>query len=312
MRIYEYTRGAAPYPGKCVLALGFFDGMHIAHRDLLSYGRLLAAAESLPFGIFTFRSEGGIKSSTARIYDTEHRLCLARRAGAEFAVVADFDSLRGLTPEEFVRDVLIEDLHAEIAVAGYNFRFGKCAAGDSEALKRLMSESGKQACIRDEFKRDGITVSSSAIRDLLLNGKIQEANRLLGAPYSVRGTVIHGDGRGRSLGLPTINTDIPEGRIAPASGVYRSATVCGGRIYPSITNVGVCPTFGQRALHVETHIVDFEGELYGEEAEIFLLEYLREEKQFSTANELILQIKLDISQTKARNGDITWQELGLS
>ncbi len=312
MRIYEYTRTAASQPEKCVLALGFFDGMHIAHRDLLSYGKHLASAAGLPFGIFTFRSECEIKSATARIYDTEHRLRLAERAGAEFAVVADFDSLRELSPEEFVRDVLVGTLHAEIAVAGYNFRFGKCAAGDSETLTKLMNALGKQARIRDEFKREGVTVSSTAIRDLLLNGKIEEANRLLGAPYSLRGTVVHGDGRGRSLGLPTINTDVPEGLIAPATGVYRSATVCGNRIYASVTNVGVCPTFGQRALHAETHIVDFEGELYGEEAEIFLLEYLREEKQFSTADGLISQIKLDISQTKSRNGDITWQELGLS
>ena len=312
MQIYHYKHGSAIDTKNCVIALGFFDGMHIAHRDLLAHGKRLATDAGLPFGIFTFRGEGGIKSSTARIYDTEHRLRLAERAGAEFAVVADFDDLRELTPEEFVRDVIVGKLHAEIAVAGYNFRFGKSAAGDCLMLTNLMTESGKRAYIRDEYKLGNSTVSSTEIRELIINGRIEEANLLLGAPYSISGVVVHGDGRGKRLGLPTINTDIPQGRVTPAAGVYRSAVVCKNEIYAAITNVGTCPTFGERSLHVETHVTDFVGELYGENAEIFLLEYLRKEKRFSSAEELILQIKDDILRANMRNGDITWQELGLN
>ncbi len=312
MKIFEYTKGFTPPMGKCVLALGLFDGMHVAHRDLLSCGRQVAEEMGLPFGIFTFANEGGIKSSAPKIYDTRQKLVLAERAGAEFAIIASFESLSGMTPEDFVRDTLVRDCGTEVAVAGFNFRFGKGAAGDAQTLVQLMESEGKHGIIREEIKLGGATVSSSIIRTFISLGNMHEVKKLLGAPYSVTGTVCHGDGRGKELGLPTVNTDIPVGRVLPANGVYRSAVPIDGRIYNAVTNIGTCPTFGERRVHAETYILDFDGDLYDREIEVFLLAFLRKERKFKSQSDLILQIKLDISSTNTKNGDITWQELGLS
>ena len=312
MRIYEYKQGEPLGIGECVLAIGLFDGMHMAHRDLLDCARDLAKEQSLPFGIFTFGSEGGIKRDTSKIYDTRQKLALAERAGAEIAVVADFSALAGLSAEDFVRLTLVGDCGVRIAVAGFNFRFGKGASAGAAELCELMGASGGRAVIREEYRLGGDTVSSSRIRDLIEKGDITEAGYLLGAPYSIAGAVHHGDGRGKGLGLPTANTDIPAGRTLPAKGVYRSAVPIDGRIYNAVTNIGTCPTFGERSVHAETYIIDFTGDLYGRDLEIFLLGYLREERSFTTQEELIMQIKLDINNTKTKNGELTWQELGLS
>ena len=312
MRIYEYTPGVRLDVGDCVLAIGLFDGMHIAHRDLLESARDLAKQNALPFGIFTFRNEGGIKRDTAKIYDTKQKLTLAERAGAEIAVVADFGSLSDLSAEQFVRNVLIRDCEVRIAVAGFNFRFGKGASAGAEELCELMRSEGRDAVVHDEYKLFGDTVSSSLIRSFIEQGDMEAARRLLGAPYSIAGAVHHGDGRGKGLGLPTANTEIPSGRSLPARGVYRAAVPIDGKIYNAVTNIGTCPTFGERSVHAETYIIDFDGDLYGRDLEIFLLGYLRAEKSFSSKKELIMQIKLDITDTKTQNGELTWQELGLN
>ena len=140
---------------------------------------------------------------------------------------------------------------------------------------------------------------------------MEEASALLGAPYFLTGKVAHGDGRGKSLGLPTVNTDIPDEKLTPRVGVYRSAVVIGEKIYAGVTNVGTCPTFGERVPHAETYILDFDGDIYGEDIRIYLLEFLRDERHFDSADELILQIKLDINYTIKKNGEEKWQELGL-
>ena len=312
MKIYEYKPGQPLNIGDCVLAIGLFDGMHIAHRDLLDCARELAKERALPFGIFTFGSEGGIKRDTSKIYDTKQKLVLAERAGAELAVVADFGTLAGLSAEEFVRQTLVRDCGVRIAVAGFNFRFGCGASAGAAELCELMSAEGGLAVIREEFRLDGEAVSSSLIRGFIERGDMAEAGRLLGAPYSIAGAVHHGDGRGRGLGLPTANTEIPTGRTLPAKGVYRAAVPIDGRIYNAVTNIGTCPTFGERAVHAETYIIDFDGDLYGRDLEIFLLGYLRGERSFASREELIMQIKLDIYNTKTKNGELTWQELGLN
>ena len=178
-------------------------------------------------------------------------------------------------------------------------------------LTSLMKASGGEAIIFDEYTYGGITVSSTLIREHLTEGRMREAAELLGEPYFLTGIVSHGDGRGRSLGLPTVNTDIPEEKLLPRIGVYRSAVRIGEEFFSGVTNVGACPTFGERATHAETYILDFSKELYGEEIRVYLLEFLREEKQFGSADDLIMQIKLDINYTKERNGASKWQELGL-
>ena len=182
--------------------------------------------------------------------------------------------------------------------------------GESKKLKELMAAFGGDAMIFDEYPTKGRAVSSTLIRGLLVAGDCARANQLLGEPYFLTGVVSHGDGRGRTLGLPTVNTDIPETKLQPKAGVYRSRVMIDGAFFDSVTNIGTCPTFAEREIHAETYIVNYSGNLYGEKIRIFFLGYLREEKKFESPNELIMQINVDKKQAIQENGDLTWQAIG--
>lgn len=314
MTVYEYPKcisDGIKIPS-CALALGFFDGVHIAHRELMSVAKANAERLALPFGIFTFSSGSGIKDSSPRLYADKERLSLFESLGADIVIMADFSQIRSLSPDSFVCDVLARDCGCRCCVAGFNFRFGKAAAGSASDLERLMRELGRSAVICDEMKRDGKTVSATLIRSYMAEGKIEEANALLGTPYFIKGRVAHGNHEGRRLGYPTVNMEIDCGRTLLRRGVYRSAVVVGDKIYSSLTNIGRCPTFDEREIHAETYILDFDGDLYGDEICVYLLGFLRDEARFSTPSELIEQINNDKKKAIKENGDLTWQELGLS
>ena len=308
MQIYEYP-GENRIDGKCVLALGFFDGVHIAHRDLIKTARKIAEEKGLPLGIFTFT--GDVKGGAERIYSDREKNRIFESLGADFTVYADFAAIKDLSPEEFVKNVLVSSLGCAISVAGFNFRFGRGASGDAESLTVLMAKSGGEAVIKNEITQDGETVSSTRIRDLLTSGRMKEATSLLGAPYYIIGRVEHGNKTGRTLGFPTVNLPLVDGAVTLKRGVYRSAVPIGEKIYHGITNIGTCPTFDERSVHSETYILDFEGDIYGEEICIYLLDFMREEIAFSTPNDLKMQINIDKNRAIKENGDITWQELGL-
>lgn len=295
MQVYHYKFGEALPKASSVLALGFFDGVHLAHRRLLDLARDIAAREGLPFGVFTFSSDGNVKRGVSRIYTDEEKLSLLEELGADFTVLAHFPSISGLSPEEFVSEVLIREAGAKIAVAGFNFRFGKGASGDCNDLTRLLSLHGARAVIADEITLGARTVSSSLIRRLLTEGDIVEANRLLVRPYSLSGVVSHGDGRGKALGFPTLNTALAPERVIPRLGVYRSEVVIDGVAYRALTNVGRCPTLGERAAHAETHLLNFSGAIYGEKINVSLFEFLRDEMIFENAESLKAQIARDIA-----------------
>lgn len=297
MKIYHYGYDRAVPCAPCVLALGFFDGVHVAHRELLERAKKIAIDAGLPFGVFTFSSDGNVKQGVSRIYTDEEKLELLSELGADFTVLAHFPSISGLSPDQFVQEVLVRDSSARVCVVGFNFRFGKGACGDVNDLKRIMEELGGSAVVEDEVTRGDVTVSSTLIRRLLTEGDIELANKLLVKPYTIRGTVTHGKGAGHGLGFPTVNTDIPEVRVIPRLGVYAGKVNINGVAYRAITNIGICPTLGERAAHAETHILDFSGDLYGEEIQISLMEFLRDERHFDTLEALKNQIALDIERT---------------
>ncbi len=309
MEIFKYEYGKAPKLSESVLALGFFDGVTLAHRELLREAKDIAIKKSLPLGVFTFYSTDPIKPLSERIYSTEDKLLLLERCGVDFVILSSFDELSGLSPEEFVR-IITEDLNVSLAVSGFNFRFGKGAKASVGDLKRLMEARGCISITVNEQLLDGRTISATLIRELISLGKIEEANRLLGAPYMLRGRVLSGKGLGHSLGFPTVNTDIPKDRATPL-GVYRSAVPIGDRIYNAVTNIGSCPTMGERKTHAETHIIGFDGDLYDSETEVYLLGYLRAEKIFDTPDELKAQVEEDKKRAIKENGVLTCQKLGL-
>ena len=312
MRIYEYPLINGQTPKKCVLALGFFDGVHIAHRNLISKAKEIADERGLEFGIFTFKSSGKIKKESPRLYDDTDKAKIFKTMGADFVVFTDFSTVSHLSASDFVKDILINRLSCSVAVAGFNFRFGKGASAGREELSLLMKENGGETFICDEIMADdGTTLSATTIRELICSGEISEANRLLGSPYYIKGRVLHGRADGRRLGFPTANISIPEGEVIPRLGVYRSAVVTGGRIFSGVTNIGSCPTFNDNTIHLETHIIDFEGDIYDKEIRVYLLGFLREERPFDSIEELKEQINKDKNTTITENGELTWQDLGL-
>ncbi|MBO5010459.1 MAG: riboflavin biosynthesis protein RibF [Clostridia bacterium] len=309
METIKYEYGKKPKLSPSVLALGFFDGVTLAHRELLKEARKIADKKGLSLGVFTFYSTDPIKPLSERIYSTEDKLLLLGRCGVDFVILSSFDELSGLSPEEFVR-IISEDLGASVAVSGFNFRFGKGARGNVADLKSLMEKGGGSAVTVKEQTLDGKSISATLIRELISLDKIEEANHLLGAPYMLRGLVSSGKGLGHSLGFPTVNTDIPSGRATPL-GVYRSAVPIGDRIYHAVTNIGSCPTMGERKTHAETHIIDYDGDLYSKDIEVYLLGYLRDEIRFNTPEELIAQVEEDKKRAIKENGELTCQKLGL-
>ena len=311
MVIYEYPLKEKYNISECVLALGFFDGVHIAHRDLLAQAREIAKSKGLPFGIFTFASSGNIKVTAKRLYNDEEKAEMFESLGADFTVFADFSAISGASPEDFVKKILFNDLKCRVCVAGFNFRFGNRAAGNSTMLSSLMQEVGGLAHICDEITEGDSTLSATLIREHILSGNIETANRLLGSPYYIKGRVLHGRADGRKLGFPTANVLIEESHIVPKVGVYRSALVIDGKIYSGVSNIGVCPTFNGSQTKLETHIIDFSGDLYDKEIRTYLLGYLREEKRFNSVEELKMQINIDKNTTIKENGEIKWQHLGL-
>ena len=312
MTVYSYKRRKLPLKRGAVVALGFFDGMHVAHRALLRLAGERARIDGVPFGVFTFNTDSAIKKEESRIYSDKIRQDLITGEGADFTVTVDFSEISDMTAENFVRDVLIEDVGVGVAVSGFNFRFGKGASGDASELKRLMREYGADTLICDRYEMNGVTVSSTEIRARLCDGKIEEANALLGSPYRMQGEVQHGRGVGRALGFPTVNTVIPPSLVSLKNGVYRTAVVIDESIYTAITNVGICPTYEKREKHAETYIIDYKGDLYGSTLNIYFLNYLREEIRFSSENELIMQINIDKTKTLEIFGDVKWQEFGLN
>ena len=284
-------------------ALGFFDGVHIGHRALIADTVSRARELGLRAAVITFPAEAtGLRVGAARIYSTEEKLQIFRELSVDEVVLCDFSSVSGLSPLRFVSDVLVGDLGVRVAFAGEDFRFGHRAAGDSAELKRLMTDAGGDAVIhgmeRVLLPEGETTASATLIREYLFSGKPRRAASLLGAPYKVSGRVERGDGRGHTLGYPTVNTELrPD--VPLARGVYRTEVKIDGKSYTGLTNVGVCPTFGARILHAETYILGFSGDVYGKECEIFFLDYVRGERSFSSEEELRLEIDKNIKEISA-------------
>ncbi len=299
MLVTEYTPGTnAGKLGGAAVCLGFFDGVHIGHRALIFECVKYAHENSLVPTVFTFPSECTLlKGGAPRIYKTKDKLALIASLGIEHTVLADFDSVAGLSPREFVEEVLIRDINARAAHSGHSFRFGMGAVGDTAALASLMAEHVLPTFTVDDVSHLSLPVSSTRIREALRGADMQLAKELLGAPYFSTGSVVHGDGRGHLFGFPTVNTELYDDGLLP-SGVYRTELDIDGVGYSALTNVGTCPTFGERERHAETLILDFSGDLYGRRVTVRFLEYLRQEMRFSNGEELAETIKKDIEGLK--------------
>ncbi len=297
---------------KTAIALGYFDGVHVGHRELISMLVREAKAKKLSPYVFTFVDDlAKTKKTQSIIYNIDEKIEIFKSLGVEGVIIADFKSIASLTPEAFVGEVLVGALGAELAISGYNFRFGKGAVASAPELIELMESFGKRAIVLSEQKIDGKTLSATVIRELISSAKLYEAAKMLGSPYCIKGKVERGLGLGNVYGFPTVNLPLRQNTpLMP--GVYRTAVKIDGKLYTGVTNVGSCPTVQEREIHTETLIADFDGDLYGEELYIYFLGYLREEKRFDSVDALREQIYIDRDKSKKENGDLKWLEIGLN
>jgi riboflavin kinase / FMN adenylyltransferase len=291
-----------------VIALGNFDGVHLGHQVVVRRAVGEARARGLRAVVATFdphpRAVLRPGSEPQLLTPLEVREELLLACGVDEVRVIRFDlELSKKSPRDFVREVLVGELGAGVVVVGENFRFGYRAAGHVGDLERHMREEGGEAYtvptyVLDEAVGPGEAINSTKIRALLHQGEVRKAARLLGRPYFLRGVVVEGDKRGRTLGFPTANV-LPDAlALVPGRGVFAGHARVGEECYGVCTNVGVAPTFERRESRVEAYLLSYEGDLYGEVVDITFEMRLRPERRFSGLDELRLQIARDVVEAR--------------
>ncbi len=290
---------------KRVIALGFFDGVHLGHGALLRRVAEVAAERGAVSAAFTFdpHPESVIMGVPVPLINSPaDRADLMRRLyGIEEVIVARFDRRMMKMPwEEFVTDYLAAQLGVVHVVAGHDFHFGYKGEGNPRRLREKCAQLGLGCDIVEKVELGGITVSSTHIRTLLAQGEMELANAFLGHPHVLTDTVSYGKKLGSTLGFPTVNLHIPPGVLAPAYGVYTSRVVMeNGDSRMAVTNVGVRPTVDDdQRLTVEGYLLDFNGDLYGRTIRMEFYKYLREERKFPSLGALRAEITLNVEQTR--------------
>jgi len=302
-------------PGNLV-AIGKWDGVHLAHQEILK--ALVAAARESggqsvamgfhPLPMTLLRPE----AAPPMLQTLSERAEVMAQIGLDVHLAIPFDpAFAALTPEEFVRDVLVGQLRATQVMVGFNFTFGRGGQGTAEILRQLCEPHRIPVRIFDPVRVAGENVSSTEVRFYVAEGQMPAAARLLGRPYSMRGVVVHGDKRGRQIGFPTANVSLPPGRMLPANGVYvarirllgpivkdeerRTRTVHprSGPVYGAMLNLGKRPTVQGQELRCEAHLFDFSGDLYDQEVQVEFLQHLRPERPFPSLEALKAQLAED-------------------
>ncbi len=280
-------------------ALGNFDGVHLGHRELLRIAK--EKKNTTKSAVWTFSEPSSrTTSGITLLTDPEERLAVFRELGIDIVFLADFESVRGLDKERFVKDILYDACHVRHAVCGFNFHYGMRASGNAETLKDTFSSLGAEVTVVPAFTLAGKTVSSSEIRASLSTGDVENAARMLSRPYSVTSEVLHGKKLGRTLGFPTANQMFPTLRAVPRFGVYAVCMTVDGVRYHGVANVGLRPTVeNTTAVNCETFLLDFDGELYGKTVKTEFLHFLRPEQRFSSVEELKKAVDKNILEAKA-------------
>ena len=287
-----------------VLTLGVFDGLHLGHQAIMKKVVERASATGAMATAITFdphpRSVLHPESAPPLLQTLDQRLANLEVLGIEQAIVVKFDEAFASQPaQNFLHDVVHDLLHAREVYLGKGFAFGQGRGGNIDLLRGMSAELGFIADEVDEVQVRGMRVSSSRIRELLADGRVNLARRMLGRPYGVEGVVIRGERRGHTIGFPTANLKA-HNRVIPKFGVYATATLIDGVWRRGVTNIGVRPTFGDELEpSIETHLSDFNGDLYGDALRVRFLHRIRDERRFGGIDELVAQIRRD--SDRARN-----------
>ncbi len=299
-----------PFPDdRTVLTIGAYDGLHHGHQAVIAQVRMLATERGAKSAVVTFdRHPATIvrpESAPNLLTDHDQRLELLEATGIDAAVVLPFDKRQAAeSPLSFIERVLVRCLHAELVVVGADFHFGRNREGNVELLREIGETYGfdvEPVVLVERGDDVAEPVSSTAIRRALAGGNVTLATRMLGRPFEARGVVVQGDQRGRLLGFPTANVEVSSRICLPADGVYAGwYERPDGSRYVSAINLGRRPTFYEHADSslLEAHLIDFEGELYGEEAKVQFVGFLRSERKFDGIDSLVAQLKHDVDHAR--------------
>jgi riboflavin kinase/FMN adenylyltransferase len=290
------------FPPACVVALGNFDGVHLGHQAIFERARSHAVRLGIPLVCYTFQPHPTLElkpQSPLKLlmtYDEKRELiatlgvdrCVEERFTLEFSQT---------TAADFFHHILLERLHARVIVVGTNFNFGRNREGSTRSLEEGCRAAGVSLEAVPPLEWEGRAVSSSRIRESLSKGDVRGAAQMLGRSFFYRSEVVHGDKRGRTIGFPTANMRCAD-KFPLRPGVYASSILWQGVEHPSVTNIGTRPTFDASELRIETHILDRDFDLYGEKLEVRFHERIRDERKFSSIDELKQQIASDVILAK--------------
>lgn len=287
-----------------VLAIGEFDGIHLGHQEVIRRAVQTAHRMHIPASIMTFHPHPkevlGQQKYTQLLTPTKQKEQVLSEMGLDTSYLVAFDSdFMKVTPEEFVENMLIP-MNVNTVIVGFDFTFGFRGAGTPDTLCELAAGRFAVEVIRP-FQLNGCKVSSTLVREYLQNAQLEEANRLLGRPYTITGTVVTGDGRGRTIGFSTANIEMSESFVIPTLGVYAVKVTVDGEVHNAVMNVGKKPTFVEdlEKPTLEAHLFDFSRSIYGSAVSVQFISFLRPERKFGSVDELITQIRTDADKARA-------------
>lgn len=278
------------------VTLGKFDGIHLGHRRLVS--EILKSRSENGHETVLFSFDTSKISNQMSITTKKERILLCKEAGIDNVIFYPVNkNTMAMKPEIFLKDIIVKQLGAKVVVTGRDFCFGSGRSGNVEMLAENAQRYGYRLIVVDSVMQNGEKVSSSNIKECIGQGKIEDANRMLGYSYFIYGKVVKGNQIGRTIDTKTVNVLPEKNKILMPNGVYKTNIIIGGEKYKSITNVGECPTVrNNREITVETHVFDFDREIYDSYVKIEFEKYIREERKFLNLEDLKRQILLDISQ----------------
>ncbi|RLB18319.1 MAG: riboflavin biosynthesis protein RibF [Deltaproteobacteria bacterium] len=286
-----------------VLTIGNFDGVHRGHLALFERVKIRARAIEGVSAVMTFQPHPlkimKPEKAPLLITPTQQKLALIAQSGIHFIFCLRFDdAFAAISAEKFVQEILVQKIGVKELVVGYDYTFGHNRTGNIDLLRRMGKDLGFKVHVVQPVLMGKRVVSSTSIRELVRAGELAEAKKLLGRDYQICGTVVKGKNRGgRLLGFPTANLELVD-ELTPKEGVYAVTVLINDHLYKGVTNIGHNPTFGQGPLSIETHILDFSGDLLGQTIRVNFIHRLRAEKTYKSIEELARQINLDIKDAK--------------
>ncbi len=312
MNIVRSCDNFTPAPGGYGVGLGNFDGVHLGHMALLELLQVKCRELRVPPLIYTFSMHPTHVVSKMKpaplIMTEEQRLDIFEKSGIDTVYLEDFnENFASLSPQQFVEEILLQKLNVKMVVVGYDYTFGHKGSGNAEDMQAFGREYGFEVSVLPPVELGNRKISSTVLRQLISEGKMQDFKKYAGRYYSIPGEVVIGRRVGRQLGFPTANILPRKGFALPSPGVYMTYTIVEGdpHRYKSVTNIGSNPTFNENIpVTVETHIIDYNKGLYGEKIEVFFAEKLREEIKFPSVEILQAQLQKDIHDARLKGTEL--------